>query len=93
MSWEKEVREIEAKRALARQQGGADGVTRQHNAGRQTIRERIDMLLDPGSFHEMGAAAGVAERDADGALQSFTPANFVLGFGEIGGRRCVGGGE
>jgi acetyl-CoA carboxylase carboxyltransferase component len=93
MSWEKEVRDIEAKRAAAKELGGPEGVSRQHNAGRLTIRERIDMLLDPGTFHEMGAAAGVAERRDDGSLKSFTPANFLLGFGEIDRRRCVVGGE
>ena len=65
MSWEREVRDITHKQALAKNQGGPEGVGRQHNAGRQTIRERIDMLLDPGSFHEMGAGAGDAERGAD----------------------------
>ena len=93
MSWEREIREIAQKQALAKNLGGPEGVGRQHNAGRQTIRERIDMLLDPGSFHEMGAGAGDAERGADGSLESFTPANFVLGFGALNGRRCVVGGE
>ncbi len=93
MSWEREVRDIAQKQALAKNQGGPDGVGRQHEAGRQTIRERIDMLLDSGSFHEMGAGAGDAERGPDRSLQSFTPANFVLGFGAINGRRCVVGGE
>ena len=93
MSWEREVRDITHKQALAKNQGGPEGVGRQHNAGRQTIRARIDMLLDPGSFHEMGAGAGDAERGADRSLKSFTPANFVLGFGALNGRRCVVGGE
>ena len=93
MSWEKEIRDIAKKQALAKNQGGPEGVQRQHDAGRQTIRERIDMLLDAGSFHEIGAGAGDADRDEDGSLQSFTPANFVLGFGTINGRRCVVGGE
>lgn len=93
MSWEKEVQDIAAKRAQAKALGGPDGVSRQHNAGRLTIRERISSLLDTDSFHEMGAAAGSAERNDDGSLKSFTPANFVLGFGAIDGRRCIVGGE
>ena len=93
MSWEREVREIEAKRKLALEQGGPAGVGRQHNAGRMTIRERIDKLIDPGSFHEMGAGAGAAERNPDGSIESFSPANFILGFGDINGRRAVVGGE
>ncbi len=93
MSWEKEVRDIEEKRARAKALGGEAGVDRQHNAGRLTIRERIDALVEPDSFHEMGAGAGAAERNDDGSLKDFSPANFVLGFGNIGGRRCVVGGE
>jgi acetyl-CoA carboxylase carboxyltransferase component len=36
--------------------GGPDKVKRQHDAGRLTVRERIDALLDPGSFHEISGA-------------------------------------
>ena len=93
MSWQREAEEIEEKRALAREQGGADSVGRQHAKGRLTVRERIEELIDPASFRELGPGAGGAERDEDGKLTSFTPANFVLGFGTIDGRRCVVGGE
>jgi propionyl-CoA carboxylase beta chain len=50
MTWDKEIEEIQRKRALAKELGGADGVARQHAQGRQTVRERIDGLLDAGSF-------------------------------------------
>jgi acetyl-CoA carboxylase carboxyltransferase component len=93
MSWEEEIEQIEKRRALARAQGGEEAVARHHAKGRLTIRERIAALLDPGSFREQGPAAGGAEVDDDGALQSFTPANFVLGTGRIEGRPCVVGGE
>ena len=93
MSWEREVRDIEEKRKLALEQGGPAGVDRQHNAGRMTIRERIDTLIDKDSFHEMGAGAGATERNPDGSIAAFSPANFVLGFGDINGRRSVVGGE
>jgi len=93
MSWEREVEEIRQRRALALEQGGAEGVARQHDKGRLTIRERVDALLDPGSLQELGPSAGAAELADDGTIQSFTPANFVLGFGTIDGRRCIVGGE
>jgi acetyl-CoA carboxylase carboxyltransferase component len=93
MSWDKEVEELREIRGLAKEQGGAEGVARQHKQGRQTIRERIDGLLDAESFEELGGGSGVAERDDDGKLLDFQPANFVLGFGEIDGRRCIIGGE
>ncbi len=93
MSWEKETREIEARRQLAQQQGGDDGIARQHAKGRLTIRERIDALVDPHSFDEIGRGAGAPEHGPNGELTGFTPANFVLGFARIDGRRVVVGGE
>lgn len=93
MSWRKQVEDIERKRALARQLGGEDAVRRQHDKGHLTVRERIDTLLDQGSFQEIGSGAGAAERDGSGGLTGFTPANFVLGFGKIDGRPCIVGGE
>ncbi|MDD9992843.1 MAG: methylmalonyl-CoA carboxyltransferase [Rhodospirillales bacterium] len=93
MSWEKEVEELARKRALAQAQGGEEGVARQHARGLLTIRERIDAMLDGGSFQELGGASGDATRDGEGRLVDFSPANFVLGFGTVDGRRCVIGGE
>ncbi len=91
MSWKEEADEIARRLARALEQGGAEAVARQHEKGRLTVRERIALLLDEGSFEEVGAGAGAADENGEGA--EFTPANFVLGFGRIGGRRCVVGGE
>jgi acetyl-CoA carboxylase carboxyltransferase component len=93
MSWEKHTQDIADKRALAKQMGGAESVERHHAKGRLTVRERIDGVLDDGSFREIGAGAGAADRDDDGNLTGFSPANFVLGFGKIDGRACIVGGE
>ena len=93
LPWEKDIEEIRQKRAIAKEQGGVESVSRHHAKGRLTIRERIDGLLDRSSFREIGPGAGGAERGEDGSLQSFSPANFVLGFGKVDGRPCVIGGE
>jgi acetyl-CoA carboxylase carboxyltransferase component len=93
MSWKPEVDGIEQRRRLARQHGGEQAVERQHALGRLTIRERIDALLDPASFAEQGPIAGHSELAEDGRLQSFTPANYVLGLGRIDGRPVAVGGE
>ena len=93
MSWQAEADALAARRALAQAQGGAEAVARQHGKGRLTIRERIAAMLDEGSFHELGAAAGESTRDDAGTPTGFAPANFVLGFGRLEGRRCVVGGE
>jgi len=93
MSWEADIEELRRREALARQMGGPEKVKRQHDAGRLTVRERIEALLDPGSFREIGALAGRAQYDADGAIASFQPANFVFGRGQIDGRPVVVGGD
>ena len=93
MSWKPEADEIHRRRALALGQGGPEAIDRQHNKGRLTIRERIDALVDPGSFEEIGRGAGEGVRGEDGRLESFTPANFILGFARVAGRRIVVGGE
>ncbi|MCR9214345.1 MAG: propionyl-CoA carboxylase [Proteobacteria bacterium] len=93
MSWEKEAQEIEKMRQLAQEQGGKDAVAVQHSKGRLTIRERIDGVLDPDTFQEHGRIAGSAERDDQGNLTSFSPANYITGLGKINGRAVAVGGE
>ncbi|MEQ8234662.1 MAG: carboxyl transferase domain-containing protein [Gammaproteobacteria bacterium] len=91
--WAATLDGLAARRAAALKQGGADGVARQHARGRLTVRERIAALVDDDSFHEHGRIAGGAVLDEDGGLEQFTPANYVVGIGRIGGRRTVVGGE
>lgn len=88
MSWQPEVEELKRRAELAQQMGGAANVQRQHDNGRLTVRERLERLLDPQSFHETGALAGKAVYE-NGELVNFTPANAVIGTGRIDGRRVV----
>lgn len=69
--------------------GGVDKVKRQHDQGRLTVRERIDKLIDKGSFHEIGAVSGIGEYDSSGELQKLTPANCVFGRARVDGRTVV----
>ncbi len=93
VSWEREVEGIRRRREAAKAHGGDAAVASQHERGRLTIRERIDALIDPDSFREEGPIAGHSETDERGELVSFTPANYVLGFGKLDGRPVVVGGE
>lgn len=93
MSWEREVRELERRRHLAQQQGGVDGIAKQHAKGRLTIRERINVLLDDGSFREHGKATASPVYDEQDQITEYAPANYVVGFGKIENRRVVVGGE
>src|SRR3954470_18306963 len=69
--------------------GGEERVARQHASGRLTVRERIDRLFDPGSFHETGGVAGHGAYDEHGELTDFLPANMVVGQGRVNGRRAA----
>ena len=89
VSWQPEIDELRRREALAGELGGRERVERQHASGRLTVRERIDRLLDEGSFHETGAIAGVGEYGEEGELDAFTPANTVVGSGRIDGRRVA----
>ncbi len=89
MTWTPELDELARRTAMAHQMGGADKVKRQHDAGRLTVRERIDKLVDGGSFHEVGALSGIGEYNADGSLKDVTPANCVFGRARIDGRPVV----
>jgi len=93
MSWKPEVDGIEKRRQLAAKLGGEEAVAKQHELGRLTIRERIDALVDAGSFREQGGIAGEPEYGEDGELIGFAPANYVLGLAELDGRPCAVGGE
>ena len=93
MSWEPEVEELRRREQMAYRMGGPEKVKRQHDNGKLTVRERIDQLLDPGSFHEVGAIAGRGRYNADGELEELSPTNFVCGRGRIDGRTVVVGGD
>ena len=93
MSWEKEIDELGRRSDMADEMGGAEKVARQHEFGKFTIRERVDKVVDAGSFHEIGKLAGVAKYDDDGELVEFTPSNFVFGTAELGGRPIIISGD
>ena len=88
MVWEQEIDELKYRRHLAEQMGGAEGIARQHSRSKLTVRERIAVLADPGSFQEIGGLAGSATYDGD-KLVAFTPANSVIGLCTLNGRKVV----
>ena len=93
MNWQRELDELREREALARRMGGPEKIARQHAGGRLTVRERIERLVDAGSFREVGGLAGQAEYDADGRLSGFTPTNRVSGRAAIDGRPVVVSGD
>ncbi|MGR3464031.1 carboxyl transferase domain-containing protein, partial [Limimaricola sp.] len=80
------LRELEERRASARQGGGDKRITAQHAKGKLTARERIELLLDEGSFEEYDMF--VAHRCTDFGMQESRPAGdgVVTGWGTVNGR-------
>jgi len=88
MSWKEDVDELERQRRMTARMGGEKGIAFQHGRGKLTVRERIDLLADPGSFHEIGSLAGTATWEED-RVKSLKPSNMVIGTVRVGGRKIV----
>ncbi len=74
----------------AEQGGGPERVAKQHAAGKLTARERIDLLLDPGSFVEMGRFVTHGCNDFGMEKQKVLGDGVVTGWGLVDGRKaCV----
>jgi propionyl-CoA carboxylase beta chain len=80
------IEQLEQKRAAARQGGGAKRIASQHAKGKLTARERLELLLDEGSFEEWDMF--VEHRCADfGMADNKVPGDGVVtGYGMINGR-------
>lgn len=91
--WEPLLDEVQTLQRLAEERLGPDseepGVVRQRNRGKLHCRDRIRLLLDEGSFREVGSLAGFASYDDEGEIAAFTPANHVGGTGKINRRDVI----
>ncbi len=89
MTWQPEIDELKRRQEFAAQLGGERGIAEQRRRGKLTVRERIDLLADPGSFREFAGLVGNAEYDESYELVNFTPKGGVDGFCTLDGRRVV----
>ncbi len=80
------LQELEDRRGAARLGGGQKRIDAQHSKGKLTARERIELLLDEGSFEEFDMF--VAHRCTDFGMENQRPAGdgVVTGWGTINGR-------
>ncbi len=86
MKLEEKLQELKRRDGLAEAGGGADRRERQHKAGKMSARERIEFLLDEGTFEETDKL--VTHRCTDFGMdeQKFFGDGFVTGYGRIEGR-------
>ncbi len=88
MVWEPEIDEIKRRIAFAEKMGGDEGIRIQHERGKLTIRERLDLISDAGSFQEIGRLAGAATYE-DSELVDVRPSNMIVGMAKLNGRKVV----
>jgi len=88
MVWQPEIEELNIRKQLSEQMGGKEGIEKQHARGKLTVRERIDALVDEGSFQEIGQLAGSGQYDGE-KLVSVKPANTVIGLCRLNNRKAV----
>lgn len=86
MGREEKFDKLKKLRAESKLGGGEDRIKKQHASGKLTARERIDLLLDKGSFEEIGALVRHRCRDFGLDKQSYPGDGVVTGFGKIDGR-------
>jgi acetyl-CoA carboxylase carboxyltransferase component len=83
------VEDLHERREKAKLGGGPEKIAVQHERGKLTARERIDLLVDPGTFVEIGIQAGPhsSQRAMEGKE---APADGVItGWGDVEGRMCA----
>ena len=95
--WSGAVTEIDELQRRMDWAGHEDGIARQHRAGKLTVRERIALLVDAGSWREVGSLAGKMQLEPSpqggNKLVGVVPANFVGGRATIAQRPVMVGGD
>jgi propionyl-CoA carboxylase beta chain len=86
MSSQESLDELRRRQAEAEVGGGEERIRRQHKAGKKTARERLELLLDPGSFFELDRLVVHQTHDFDMAENRVPGDGVVTGSGRIHGR-------
>ena len=81
------ILELRAMREKARQGGGTDRIAAQHAKGKLTARERLDYLLDPGTFNELEPfLTGHSDESLGVSTEEYLGEGVITGYGQIDGR-------
>jgi len=86
MSEKSKIEHLRDRKARTRLGGGPERIEAQHKQGKLTARERIDLLLDKGSFHELDAFVVHRTHDFGLDLLKVSGDSVVTGWGTIDGR-------
>jgi len=86
--WSKEIADLKRRKDIALRLGGEKNISRQHANGKMTVRERINALVDEGSFKERGILSGAATYESKN-LKQLIPCPFIMGTAVIDGQRVA----
>ena len=86
MNWEQAIKDLETRRGKAKLGGGQNKIDKQHMQGKLTARERIDMLMDKGTFVEVDGFIESRIDDFDLDKRRVPGDGVVTGYGEVDGR-------
>ena len=86
MNLEQKLQELKKRDRLAEEGGGAQRRERQHKEGKMSSRERIEFLLDDGTFEETDKLVTHRSHDFGMAEQRYYGDGFITGYGRIEGR-------
>ena len=93
MDWNEAIDELEGKRRQAKLGGGQAAIDKQHEKGKLTARERLDILFDEGTFVEINDLAE-SRIDDFGLDKKRVPGDGVItGYGKINGRTVFASSE
>jgi len=84
-----QLKRLREMRDRAMEGGGGERIAQQHSRGKMTARERLALLLDEGTFQELGALATHNIADFGMEKQRIPGDGVVTGFGKINGRRVA----
>src|SRR6266436_5593424 len=86
MKLEEKIAELKRRDQLAQEGGGAQRRARQHKEGKMSARERVDFLLDEGTFEETDKLVTHRCNDFGMAEQKYYGDGFITGYGRVEGR-------
>ena len=79
MTIEEKIAELKDKREQLKEGGGKDRIEKQHKSGKLTARERVDRLVDSGSFRKSGSLRSIAPPCSAWPIRNFPADGVVTG--------------
>lgn len=87
--WAQELAELQSRRKQAAAMGGPEALAKLKARGILNARQRLDALLDEGSFREMGRVTGKGRYTKDGFFEGLSPVNAIIGTGKVNAHKVV----